>query len=110
MAAPPCLEFLTAMAVMQNRAAGFFSQSRFQNRGQLPAAAANKDRIRGGQLGQNLRGAPMCQLQIVDSELFRLARMREQASPPHSTAHTVLWGANRANSTDTEPVPAPTSQ
>ena len=25
-----------------------FPQSRFQNRGQLPAAAANKDRVRGG--------------------------------------------------------------
>ena len=40
------------------------------NAGQLPAAAANKDRIRGGQLGQNLRGAPLGQLQVVDSELF----------------------------------------
>ena len=35
--------------------------------------------------------------------------MREQASPPHSTANTCPWGAARASSTLTLPVPAPTS-
>ena len=65
-----------------------FPQSRFQNRGQLAAAAANKDRIRGGQLGQNLRGAPMCQLQIVDSKLFPVGPdKRTGLAPAFHRAH-----------------------
>ena len=68
-------------------------------------------RVSGAGSSAKAAGArPSATSRLYAPNRSRLARIRAQASPLYSTAYTWLLGASRASSTDTEPVPAPTSQ
>ena len=107
-AASPTVSRVTA--VHTTRAAGFLRNTTFKISSIFPEVPPRNTRSGAGRASSTSGAVPATISRSSTPKRALFSPMRARASGFFSTAYTRPLGQARAHSTDTEPVPAPTSQ